>query len=111
MACAYLLGHGDHYTSHKFKNFYWRPFVNETRKSWKDHMENALKKENDTSTGKSTVSKNQGKFITLSIVEDYIYRPPKYEDMCLYDWIRRYKKVKRPNKKLFVFVWPRAVEN
>ncbi|KAF8225924.1 hypothetical protein L208DRAFT_1304488 [Tricholoma matsutake] len=24
MACMYLLGNPDHYTSHKFVNFYWR---------------------------------------------------------------------------------------
>ncbi|KIJ22997.1 hypothetical protein M422DRAFT_86308, partial [Sphaerobolus stellatus SS14] len=27
MACAYLLNHPDHYTSHKFRPFYWRQYV------------------------------------------------------------------------------------
>ncbi len=29
MACMYLLGNPDHYTSHTFVNLYWRNFVNE----------------------------------------------------------------------------------
>ncbi|KAF8582921.1 hypothetical protein K439DRAFT_1238310, partial [Ramaria rubella] len=34
MASAYLLEQPDHYTSHKFKPFYWMPFVRETWRSW-----------------------------------------------------------------------------
>jgi len=31
MASLYLLGHDDHYTSHTFKSFFWKPYVNEAR--------------------------------------------------------------------------------
>ncbi|KAJ3898664.1 hypothetical protein F5879DRAFT_812223, partial [Lentinula edodes] len=34
MVCMYLLGNPDHYTDHKFKNFYWRSFINEARRFW-----------------------------------------------------------------------------
>ncbi|TFK53370.1 hypothetical protein OE88DRAFT_1626348, partial [Heliocybe sulcata] len=36
MASAYLLGNPDHYTSHKFETFYWKSYVAEVLKSWKD---------------------------------------------------------------------------
>ena len=29
MACMYLLGHPDHYTSHTFKTCYWYPYLKE----------------------------------------------------------------------------------
>ncbi|KAI0055031.1 hypothetical protein BV25DRAFT_1770075, partial [Artomyces pyxidatus] len=29
MACLYILDHFDHYTSHTFKTFHWKPYVNE----------------------------------------------------------------------------------
>ncbi|EPS93728.1 hypothetical protein FOMPIDRAFT_1094484, partial [Fomitopsis schrenkii] len=63
MACMYLLGNPDHYTSHKFKPFYWRNYKYEVMKAW---------------TG----------YVGLTQQMDYIYRPAKYEDVCLYDWIQ-----------------------
>src|SRR5882762_12031183 len=34
MACMYLLGHEDHYTSHSFKTFFWKGYVNQVRNTW-----------------------------------------------------------------------------
>ncbi|KAF8573531.1 hypothetical protein K439DRAFT_1237440, partial [Ramaria rubella] len=34
MASAYLLEQPDHYTSHRFKPFYWMPFVRQAQSSW-----------------------------------------------------------------------------
>ncbi|KAF8588303.1 hypothetical protein K439DRAFT_1335644 [Ramaria rubella] len=34
MASAYLLEQLDHYTSHRFKPFYWMPFVRQAQSSW-----------------------------------------------------------------------------
>ncbi|KAI0083211.1 hypothetical protein BDY19DRAFT_900609, partial [Irpex rosettiformis] len=69
MASMYLLNHPDHYTSHVFQRFYWKPYVNEVR------------------------------FVGISPVLDYVYRPRKYENICLYDWIRTFNKSKFNNIK------------
>ncbi|KAI0083664.1 hypothetical protein BDY19DRAFT_899978, partial [Irpex rosettiformis] len=62
----YLLNHPDHYTSHTFQRFYWKPYVNE----------------------------NKNGFVGISPVLDYIYRPEKYENVSLYNWIRTVNKTK-----------------
>ncbi|TDL14713.1 hypothetical protein BD410DRAFT_703417, partial [Rickenella mellea] len=89
MACAYLLGHKDHYTSHRFEPFSWKSFVREAMKPW--HPDN-----NDNIVGftdKVTVRKSEdGNYIGISPVFDYIYRPKIYEDVNLYDWIRLSRK-------------------
>ncbi|TFK53319.1 hypothetical protein OE88DRAFT_1598942, partial [Heliocybe sulcata] len=36
MACAYLLGNPDHYTSHHFKPVYWKSYVTEVLNEWDD---------------------------------------------------------------------------
>ncbi|KAI0083653.1 hypothetical protein BDY19DRAFT_870040, partial [Irpex rosettiformis] len=72
MAAMYLLNHPDHYTDHKFERFYWKRYINEVRD------------------------------VCLSPVHDYMYRPEKYKDVCLYDWIRlarKSKQLKRQKKK------------
>ena len=33
MACMYLLKHPDHYTSHTFRRFYWKQYVNEVQEA------------------------------------------------------------------------------
>ncbi|KAI0083285.1 hypothetical protein BDY19DRAFT_862269, partial [Irpex rosettiformis] len=66
MASMYLLNHPDHYTSHTFQRFYWKPYVNE----------------------------NKNGFVGISPVLDYIYRPQKYENISLYNWIRTMNKTK-----------------
>ncbi|KII92306.1 hypothetical protein PLICRDRAFT_74657, partial [Plicaturopsis crispa FD-325 SS-3] len=35
----------------------------------------------------------------LTNVHDYIYRPPEYSGMNLYDWISRYERKRRPREK------------
>jgi len=42
MACMYLLGHEDHYTSHSFKTFFWKGYVNQVRNTWE--KEDAMKR-------------------------------------------------------------------
>ncbi|KAI0083773.1 hypothetical protein BDY19DRAFT_899806, partial [Irpex rosettiformis] len=77
MASMYLLNHNDHYTSHKFQKFYWRPYVYEVKTDWK----------------------SQNTDSRISPILDYIYRPKKYENVSLYDWIRMANKIKiRQNK-------------
>ncbi|KIL54164.1 hypothetical protein M378DRAFT_93034, partial [Amanita muscaria Koide BX008] len=87
MVCMYLLDHPDHYTSHMFVPFYWESYVNEAQKLW-------MVDDKDQGAEKVALVKHQDKIVGLSFVYDYIYRPTEIEDMCLYDWVRRCKRVK-----------------
>ena len=100
MASMYLLKHPDHYTSHQFRPCYWRGYVLEVMRAWSDSKD-------ITPEGKSTVvvdcedDQDQGtkKIVALSPVIDYMYRPPEYESVTVYDWIRRYHKRPIPKRK------------
>ncbi|TDL15281.1 hypothetical protein BD410DRAFT_688330, partial [Rickenella mellea] len=97
MASAYILGHNDHYTSHKFKTFFWRPYVHETMKPWETESH-----ESSISTDEKLVLlKSQGQYIGISPVLDYIHRPKINEHVTLYDWIRlsRKKSISQKRKK------------
>ncbi|KAF9521442.1 hypothetical protein CPB83DRAFT_736156, partial [Crepidotus variabilis] len=96
MACLYLLGNPDHYTSHTFKTFYWRPFVREVQKPW-------ASKENEDQPEKVLLNKNLGKFVGLSPIDDYIFRPLQYENVNLYNWICGSQKERRSKKDQEVF--------
>ena len=91
MICMYLLGNPDHYTSHKYVPFYWQPFVTEVRQDF-----DSEKKE----VQKITLIKRKGKIIGISPVYDYIYRSPDLEDLCLYDWIQRFHRIKAKKSKV-----------
>jgi len=47
------------------------------------------------------VQKAKGVYVGVSSVYDYQYRPEIYEDIPLYDWIRKAKRVKIPIDKQF----------
>ena len=92
MACMYLLGNPDHYTSHTFVNFYWRSFVNEClRTSTDDEQAKSLVPELNV-----TITKGMR---ASSPVYDYMYRPNKYSHMCLYDWVQQFQKIKGGTQK------------
>ncbi|KAI0069439.1 hypothetical protein K474DRAFT_1754661, partial [Panus rudis PR-1116 ss-1] len=96
MACMYLLKHFDYYTSHNFRFFYWKGYVREVKKSW------GMIEDTDFDRPKSekvVVGKSKGRFIGISKSLDYIHRPHKFEDVSLYDWIRRSEKRKISKKK------------
>lgn len=87
MASMYLLGNPDHYTSHKFVNFYWRAFVNEAMRTA------SVDEEIHNSIPENMVVITKG-MRASSPIFDYVYRPVKYTDMTLYDWIQQYDKQK-----------------
>jgi len=91
MACMYLLGHPDHYTSHMFRPFFWKAFVHEANKSWEQPQ---LEDSGDVMMDKVILHKVNGNVIGLSPVMDYLMRPTIFKDMCLYDWIRLITKRK-----------------
>lgn len=87
MAAMYLLKNPDHYTSHNFVGFYWKSFVNEamrTASSQTSVMDEIPEK---------TVVITQG-MKASSPINDYVYRPFKYSNFTLYDWIQQSQKTK-----------------
>src|SRR5882762_4844619 len=88
MASLYLLGNPDHYTDKNFVVFYWKSYVTEVLKAWKQ--------DGDVQSDKVILLKNvDGEFIGLSTVDDYIYRPYELSDKSLYEWIQIYTRLKR----------------
>jgi Helitron helicase-like domain at N-terminus/PIF1-like helicase len=94
MASMYLLGNPDHYTSHEFVNFYWRSFVREACSVFSTPLEDI-----DNMPEKVMLNKSRGKFVALSNVHDYIYRPSVFGSVNLYDWIRSANKKRKSNKQ------------
>ena len=92
MASMYLLENPDHYTSHKFVNFYWRTFVCEACSMFFTPLE-------EIDDIKVMLNKSKGKFVALSNVHDYIYRPSAFGSVNLYDWIQSANKKCRSTKK------------
>ena len=87
MASLYLLGNPDHYTNHNFVVFYWKSYVTEVLKAWNQSS--------DVLSDKVILLKNDdGEFVGLSTVDDYIYRPYELSDKSLYEWIQIYKRSK-----------------
>ena len=64
--------------------------MKEVKRAWKLPCSDT----NNEPEQKMVISKNGEDYIAISSVYDYVYRPPHHRDMCLYDWILRYRKVK-----------------
>ena len=99
MACMYLLGHPDHYTSHTFQRFYWRAYVNEVRKAWEVHNPIDDGIVNKAPPEKLVLTKSEDKVVGIDTTTDYIFRPSKYEAVSLYDWVRRARKARMSKKR------------
>src|SRR5882724_2266956 len=95
MASLYLLGNPDHYTNQNFVVFYWKSYVTEVLKAWKEG--------GNVQSDKVILLKNvDGEYIGLSTVDDYMYRPYELSDKSLYEWIQissRLKRTKAEQKK------------
>ncbi|KAL1725523.1 hypothetical protein EV714DRAFT_177684, partial [Schizophyllum commune] len=93
MAASYLLGMPDHYKSHEFVVFWWKSFVNRVLDDWPDSSSEKTFEE------RLVLRKEQGEVIGTSVVDDYVHRPLRYENYCLFEWIQCAKKSKRtPNQ-------------
>jgi hypothetical protein len=80
MASLYLLGNPDHYTNQKLVVFYWKSYVAEVLKTWKQ--------DSDVQSDKVVLLKNvDGEYIRLLMVDNYMYRPYELSDKSLYEWI------------------------
>ena len=85
MASLYLLGNPDHYTSHKFIIFYWKSYVAEVLNAWKDATD--IVPEANKHSQKVVLNKQQGQYVGLSTVHNYMLQPTLYENVTLYNWI------------------------
>ncbi|KAJ7152525.1 hypothetical protein C8R46DRAFT_862034, partial [Mycena filopes] len=100
MASMYLLGNPDHYASHQYVPFAWRPYVQFIRNFWTsdyvddDDMEGGLDDDERVQIGRLN-----GKFVPSSGVDDYRYRPPVYSHLSLFEWIQSSEKKKRTEKE------------
>ena len=80
MASLYLLGNPDHYTNQDFVVFYWKCYITEVLKVWKQ--------KSDVQSDKVILLKNDdSEYVGLSTVDDYKYRPYELNNMSLYEWI------------------------
>jgi hypothetical protein len=87
MASLYLLGNPDHYTNQRFVVFYWKSYVAEVLKGWKQ--------DNDVQSDKVILQKTQdGEYIGLSTVDDKKYRPYELNYKSLYEWIQISNRLK-----------------
>ena len=92
MAAMYILGNPDHYTGHKFIDFYWKNYVHEAEIAWNTTL-------NDQNEAKVVLQRTKEKYIGISNAYDYIYRPSVYNNMDLFNWIRLSRKSKRTSKQ------------
>ncbi|KAF8577595.1 hypothetical protein K439DRAFT_1649053 [Ramaria rubella] len=90
MASAYLLEQPDHYTSHKFKPFYWMPFVRQVRSAW------PIKIDSNKPESVLPIQNNQvvlgivkGSYAAFSVVSDSTLRPDFYDDITTSGFRRR----------------------
>ena len=118
---AYLLGNGDMYTNCKFRPFFWKTYVREISQSWESlghPIQSASLKENNPyevdqslrveadaendataepaneAVGESGVlaAAEDGSIAFLSVVDDYTMRSTHLRSVCLYDFIRCFRK-------------------
>ena len=96
MAAMYLLGHPDHYTSHKFRSLYWRSFVRKVRSAWEKRTGTSIVDETleRQPTDKVLLMKKGEDILKMNTTMDYTCRPLVYENVSLHEWIRRAEKVK-----------------
>ncbi|KAJ7933338.1 hypothetical protein B0H13DRAFT_1592381 [Mycena leptocephala] len=94
MASLYLLGNPDHYTSHTYVTFAWRPYVQFIRKYWlQDKFRGKGRR------GRIPIGRLDGKFVPTSGVDDYRYRPGIYNNVTLFEWIQCSERKKRSRVK------------
>ncbi|KAJ3567450.1 hypothetical protein NP233_g6363 [Leucocoprinus birnbaumii] len=124
LASLYLLGNPDHYTDAEFINFWWRSFVNrvyddpspsqnlsdanilndisDTAMDADELLSDVQNVENISQSTRGRpdeesvlLLQNENKeIIGWSAVDDYVFRPAYYENICLLDWIRGLQKRK-----------------
>ncbi|KAL1725088.1 hypothetical protein EV714DRAFT_196384, partial [Schizophyllum commune] len=102
MAASYILGMPDHYKSHDFVVFWWRSYVNRVIDDWPGSVGKPAFEE------RLVLKREQDQTVGTSVVDDYVHRPARYENYCLFEWMQCAKKSKRTPKQLKEFLEPEA---
>lgn len=93
MACLYLLGHPDHYTNFKFRKLFWRSYIKHVSIAWNEaEPEHALDPGAEARKEKVMLRAKGEDIVAFDYIMDYELRPYEFQDVCLYDWIRRCNK-------------------
>ncbi|KAJ7844243.1 hypothetical protein B0H14DRAFT_3455688 [Mycena olivaceomarginata] len=95
MASMYLLGNPDHYTSHQYVPFAWRPYVQFVRSHWITDLQVNEEIGDKDDEERIPIGRLEGKFVPASSVDDYRYRPQIYENVTLFEWVQCSIKKKR----------------
>ncbi|KAJ6487817.1 hypothetical protein C8R45DRAFT_1053441 [Mycena sanguinolenta] len=101
MAAMYILGNPDHYQSHQYVNFSWRPYVIFVKRHWEELAGRELTEDLDDFV---TIKRHEdGTFIAGSNIDDYRFRPMAYNSLNLYEWVQTSAKKGRTRAQLRKF--------
>ncbi|TRM55220.1 hypothetical protein BD626DRAFT_419802 [Schizophyllum amplum] len=81
MVAMYLVNNPDHYTSHRFKPFFWHPYVAIVREFW-------LPEEDKLDEERVLLMKKRGNVVGVSETQNYVYRSKSLESTNLYYFMR-----------------------
>lgn len=107
---SYLMGYGDHYTSHRFRNLFWKPLENHVAKQEgtpppiadiDERDAEEVFDENDESENLLIVERDVDGALSQkgSQLLDYTLRGELFEEVCVYDFVAHVDKVKIQKKK------------
>ncbi|KAL1738834.1 hypothetical protein HDZ31DRAFT_13240, partial [Schizophyllum fasciatum] len=89
LAASYLLDLPDHYKSHEFVLIWWKSYVNRV-------LDDCPHTARPRAFEERVVVRNEdGELVGTSIIDDYIYRPARYENYSLFEWMQCSRKSKR----------------
>ncbi|KAJ7301293.1 hypothetical protein DFH08DRAFT_724427, partial [Mycena albidolilacea] len=103
MASLYLLKNPDHYTNYTFKSFWWKSYVGTVRSAWdaeeRPAYPNQAGTDNcdldaETESDQMVLMNSKNKVVGATNVDDYIWRPTEFEQICLYDYVQMTKRAK-----------------
>ncbi|KZT03008.1 uncharacterized protein LAESUDRAFT_660533, partial [Laetiporus sulphureus 93-53] len=102
MVCSYLLGFPDHYTNIHFKKFFWAPYINYVvntsggiaSTSAISDLHCNIDGYNDD-RDRVVIGQSKREIVPLNKINDYIYRPIRYEHYCLYDYLIQTDVIRR----------------
>ncbi|PVG02889.1 hypothetical protein CPB86DRAFT_696122, partial [Serendipita vermifera] len=97
LIAAHMLGNGDHYTNREFQTFYWKPFS--------DYVVQAHSPQNNRENDESSTPVDENSLLTnslgiikhVTLLDDWLYRPLIFEDICLYEFVRTIRKRAAPS--------------
>jgi len=105
MASLYVLGNPDHYTNFTFTVVYWKNYVSyiqhmsDTKSDPVNNPDEDSDDPDKLDNEKVRLLKKGNEIHGYSKMHDYIYRPPVYSDLNLYDWCRLSRKERSKSKK------------